>query len=216
MKHPEQLFKIVKELRSAISIPFTVKIRSGWDSTCVNAVEIAIELERLGVDAICVHARTRKQGYQDLSNWQLVRKVKENVKIPVILSGDVTNAYTAQRAYNQTNCDFIMCGRGAKANPSLFSELVAWYKTDSSESILTRKMFKPKELYNKNTINTRADFFDFLRLYRTREHRNKLSEIIDHAIWTATCCKGHKRVVDQLRKAKGEKEVVSVFQRVEV
>ena len=210
-KHPDQLKKVIIAMRAAITkVPFTVKIRAGWDTDSINAVEVAQLLETLGVDAVCVHARTRVQGYRDKADWQLVRRVKEAINIPVILSGDVTNTYTAHMAFAHTKCDYIMVARGAQNNPSIFTQLNAWYKTASPANLPP----KPNTTYDKNARDAIADFQAFFELYKIREHRFKLSELKDHALWTARECKNAADVKQQIIKVSEEMQLLDIIKRL--
>jgi len=208
MKHPDQLYNLIAGIRASTTLPLTVKLRSGWDKNTVNVVEVSKELEKLGVDAITVHARTRVQQYRDRADWQLVREVKEQIKIPVILSGDVTNAYMAYMAFAHTKCDYIMCARSAKANPSVFRELMEYWNKGEQP-------IKPQGMYVKDTANTRNDFLEFLELYKEREHRYKFSELQDHALWTSTGCRGNYVIKQRILAAKNEETLKSVFKRLE-
>ncbi len=207
MKHPDQLSRLVATLRAEVPKPFTVKIRSGWDERSVNAVAVAQELERLGVDAVTIHPRTGKQGYRARADWPLARKVGEAIAIPLILSGDVTNAYMAHMAFSHVKCDYLMVGRGAKANPSVFAELAAYWEKGERPS-------KPEGLHVKNAAAAKRDFTEFLALYKERETRYRFSELQDHALWTATGCRDASGVKTRILAAKNEGDLLRIFERI--
>ena len=124
LKDPNKVYDIVKSVVAAVPIPVTVKIRSGWDSNSINAVEIAKKIEKAGAKAIAVHPRTRSQGYSGNADWNIIREVKENVNIPVIGNGDIKSCYDAKRMLDETGCDAVMIGRGVLGNPWLIKECV--------------------------------------------------------------------------------------------
>ena len=113
----------------AIQKPVTVKIRKGFDDTCVNAVEIARIIEEAGAAAVAVHGRTREQYYAGKADWDIIRQVKQAVGIPVIGNGDVTCVEDARRMMDETGCDGVMIARGARGNPWIFRELKAYDET---------------------------------------------------------------------------------------
>ena len=117
LKSPDKIFDIVKAVVESVPIPVTVKIRSGWDHKNINAVEIAKIVEKAGASAICVHPRTRSQGYSGMADWSIIKAVKENVSIPVIGNGDIKSPEDAKRMLDETNCDAVMIGRGVLGNP---------------------------------------------------------------------------------------------------
>ena len=122
--HPEKIYDIVKSVVDAVPIPVTVKIRSGWDSEHINAVEVAKVVEKAGASAICVHPRTRKQGYSGKADWSIIKAVKEAVSIPVIGNGDVKTPDDFKRMLNETGCDAVMIGRGILGNPWLIKNIL--------------------------------------------------------------------------------------------
>ena len=129
MKNPKLVHEIVSKTVKAIQKPVTVKIRKGFDDTCINAVEIAKIIEDAGASAVAVHGRTREQYYSGKADWNIIRQVKEAVSIPVIGNGDVTSGESALAMMRETGCDGVMIGRGSQGNPWIFSELLEYEKT---------------------------------------------------------------------------------------
>ena len=134
MKNPKLVEEIITKTARAIRKPVTVKIRKGFDESHVNAVEIAKIAEASGAAAVAVHGRTREQYYSGKADWDIIRQVKEAVKIPVIGNGDVTSAESADAIMRETGCDGVMIGRGAQGNPWIFHQILHWMETGEHEA----------------------------------------------------------------------------------
>ncbi len=133
LKNPALVREIVTKVSRAIKKPLTVKIRKGFDDTCVNAVEIARILEDSGVAAVAVHGRTREQYYSGRADWDIIRQVKEAVSIPVIGNGDVDSPEKAEAMFRETGCDGVMIGRASRGNPWIFHQLNTYFESGKVE-----------------------------------------------------------------------------------
>ena len=126
MKTPALCGEITAAVVRAVDVPVTVKIRKGWDDTMVNAVEVAQICEQAGAAAIAVHGRTRQQYYKPPVDYDLIRQVKQSVRIPVIANGDIDSAKKAKQILDFTGCDFVMIGRASMGNPWIFTQINAF------------------------------------------------------------------------------------------
>ena len=126
MKTPALCGEITAAVVRAVDVPVTVKIRKGWDDTMVNAVEVAQICEQAGAAAIAVHGRTRQQYYKPPVDYDLIRQVKQSVRIPVIANGDIDSAKKAKQILDFTGCDFVMIGRASIGNPWIFTQINAF------------------------------------------------------------------------------------------
>ena len=135
MKNPTLASKIVQEAKKNSDVPVTVKIRKGFDDNNINAVEFAKLLEQSGADAITVHGRTTRQYYSGVADWDIIRDVKNAVKIPVIGNGDVKSPEDAKRMIDYTNCDSVLIARAAQGNPFLFAQINDFFENGTYDEI---------------------------------------------------------------------------------
>jgi nifR3 family TIM-barrel protein len=152
LKDLPRLETILREIRKAITIPLTIKIRAGFYDHKKNAVEVARLAEDCGVEHIALHGRTKEQCYKGLADWDLVRQIKEAVSVPVSGSGDVVTVEDAFKRWRETNCDGILIGRGAMANPWIFRQV--------EDALNGREPFQPT-LEDKRAVL--IEYFDLLR-----------------------------------------------------
>jgi tRNA-dihydrouridine synthase B len=123
LRETRLLEQILRTIREATAMPFTIKIRAGWDETEIVAVQVGKMAEDIGVDAVAFHARTRVQGFSGHSNWSLIGELKSYLRIPVIGNGDIVTPHDAFRMKKETGCDGVMIGRGALSNPWIFRQI---------------------------------------------------------------------------------------------
>lgn len=126
MKSPDLAAEIVKAVVNVSTVPVTVKMRSGWDDTSINAVELAKMCEQSGAAAITVHGRTKVQMYSPPVNKNIIKEVKKAVSVPVIGNGDIVDGISAAKMMEETGCDMVMVGRGALGRPWVFSQINAY------------------------------------------------------------------------------------------
>jgi tRNA-dihydrouridine synthase B len=171
LKNPKKIYEIVKAVKDAVSVPVTVKIRSGWDENSINAVLVAKEIERAGASAITIHPRTRSQGYSGKADWNIIKEVKDKVKIPVIGNGDVLSCFDAKRMLDETKCDAVMIGRGVLGNPWLIRDCVN-YLNDGTLPIKV----SPKEKIEMLKRHYKL-------LLENKDEKEAILEIRMHALW---------------------------------
>jgi tRNA-dihydrouridine synthase B len=147
MKEPEKTKAILTKARAAVSIPLTIKIRSGWDASGNDAFKIAQIAEDCGVDAIAFHPRTATQGFTGKSDWSLIARLKQQVSVPVIGNGDIEKAEDAVAMLDQTGCDAVMVGRAAIGNPWIFFQIHSLIEHGSIPAIDFEKRFNILKKY---------------------------------------------------------------------
>ena len=197
MKDPVLAEKIVKSVVDAVNIPVTVKMRTGWDSENLNAVELALRCENAGASMLTVHGRTRMQMYAPGVDYNTIGAVKKAVKIPIVGNGDVINGESAKYMYDATGCDFVMVGRGAQGNPFVFEEINAF---------LQNKDYTPPTLEEK----FKALMCQVELMVKYKEQRKALLESRKHAAWYMQGLKG----AAALRRECGEINSISDIERI--
>ena len=199
LKNPELIYEIVSNVVSSVPIPVTVKIRSGWDSNSINAVEVAKICEKAGASAITVHPRTRSQLYTGKADLDIIKKVKENVSIPVIGNGDIVSIETAKHMLEYTKCDAIMIGRGALGNPWLIKEIDNYLKKGT---IISKPTYEER-------IKMCYKHLDYL--LKIKSEKISVLEMRSHIAWYIKGMPYHKEIKNLIFKANTKEEITEIL-----
>lgn len=202
MKNPGLVHEIVSQIVKAIQKPVTVKIRKGFDEEHVNAVEIAKIAEEAGAAAVAVHGRTREQYYSGKADWDIIRRVKEAVSIPVIGNGDILTAQDALEMKRQTNCDGFMIGRGAQGNPWIFRQIL--HSLETGEELPRPSMQEVTEMLLRHA---RAQIAFKGEVVGIREMRK-------HAAWYTSGYKNSARLRGKINEVESYEELEALFRSI--
>ena len=199
MCDPKKAEEILIAIRRATKLPFTVKMRLGWDDSSRNAVELARMAEAVGVDAVAVHGRTREQFYSGNADYAAIAEVKRAVNIPVIVSGDIRRPSDLARALDITGADAVMIGRGAQGNPWIFPQLIHWLHTGEELS--------PPTLIERARVILRH--LDLLVGYKG-EYVG-IREMRKHAAWYTRGLAGSAELRERFNRAASKDEFVNIL-----
>ncbi len=197
MKNPQKAGEIIKAVSNAVNIPVTVKIRSGWDDSCINAVKLAEIAQENGAAAVCVHGRTKMQMYRDPVSLDIIKEVKNAISIPVIGNGGIYCADDALNMLEYTGCDGLMIARGAMGNPFIFDEV---------SSRLDGKQYTPPTLEEK--LDTALEHIRLMVSFKG-EHVGVL-EARKHLAWYIQGEKGAAKARDEVNKASSFAELEKI------
>ncbi|EGW42010.1 tRNA dihydrouridine synthase DusB [Desulfosporosinus sp. OT] len=193
---------IASAVVQAVKVPVTVKIRLGWNDDEIVAVELAKRLESVGVQMLTLHARTREQFYAGCADWEWIRRVKKEVRVPVIGNGDVFKPEDASRLIAQTECDGVMIGRGALGNP--------WLIPRTQHFLKYCKVLPEPPIEER--IQVALQHFD--RVLRYKGERNGLNEMRKHAVWYIKGIKKAAQLRDEIMQTRSPEEMRTILSRI--
>lgn len=200
LKNPELIREIVTKVVAAVDVPVTVKIRSGWDSEHINAVEVAKIIEESGAKALSIHARTRAQGYSGKADWNIIKEVVKNVSIPVIGNGDVQTCYDAKKMLDDTKCSAVMIGRALMGNPWLIKECVDYLDNGT--------------LPKKVGFNEKIDMMEYHlnKLIENTSESQAVLEIRGHLLNYLKGLPENKEIKNNICKCKSSEEIIKILE----
>jgi len=202
MKQPLLAGRIIEKTAKAIKKPVTIKIRKGFDDVHVNAVEMAHIAEESGAAAIAVHGRTREQFYSGKADWEIIRRVKEAVRIPVIGNGDLFTGEDVVNMRRQTGCDGFMIGRGAQGNPWIFRQMLHYMET--GENLPKPSMKEITELMLRHARMLIAYKGDYTGIREMRKH----------AAWYTNGCRNASKLRAKINETESYEELLALFEEV--
>jgi len=197
---PKKIYEMVSAVVDAVDKPVTVKMRTGWDSEHIYAVENAQAIERAGGKGVSIHGRTREQHYTGHANWDIIRDVKHSVGIPVIGNGDVVTPEDARRMLDQTGCDGVMIGRGALGNPWMLYRTIQYLQTGELVA----------EPAAEEKIKIAVIHMD--RLIAMRGEHIAVREMRKHLAWYLKGLKGSARIKDLIMEETRRDEMVKMLE----
>lgn len=202
MRNPELCGRIVAAVRAAVRVPVTVKIRKGWDEQEVTAVEVARAVEAAGAAAVTVHGRTRQMFYGGKADWEIIRRVREAVSIPVIGNGDVNGPQAARAMLEQTGCAAVMIGRAVLGNPWIVSRTIHFLRTG--------ELLPPPSLGERVALAR----LHLSYLVEDKGERIAVPEMRKHAVWYLKGLPGANRFKDRLYRATTEAEMAAILAEI--
>ena len=199
LKDVDKIYDIVSSVVKKVNIPVTAKIRSGWDMNNINAVEVAKICEKAGAAAICIHPRTRSQGYSGFADWNIIKEVKINISIPVIGNGDIKTPEDAKRMLEETKCDAIMIGRAILGNPWLIKQTVEYLEEGTYNNNISAS----------DKIEMCLKHLEYLRKYKVE----KLAalEIRNHIAWYLKGLKNSTDIKNKVYKTTTIDDIINIL-----
>jgi len=198
MLYPDKAYDIVRAIKNISRLPVSVKIRSGWNENKINAIEFSALMQTAGADCITVHPRTKEQYYSGHSDWELIRKIKKELKIPVIASGDATCPKAAMKLQFVTGANGIMIGRAALGNPWIFSQIKQYIKEGTYTKPKTSEIIEQIKQH----------------LYMVSESHNERHAVINmrkHLLWYTKGLPNSAKIRNRLSHAESINEVMEIL-----
>ncbi len=200
---PDKVYSILSKIVESVEKPVTVKMRIGWDEDNINIIENALNAEKAGVDAIIIHGRTTKQYYSGTADWEIIKKVKEVVNIPVIGNGDIDSPIKAKELLDYSGVDGIMIGRAALGNPWIFKEIISYLETGV--------------IIEKPSLEEKIEIaiLHLEKLCELKSERVAVMEMRGHSAWYLKGIKGANKFKSELQKVNTKEEMITKLLSIE-